>query len=238
MRLAVRLCGIAAVSVAVAGGTAAPASGQRHEPVPQLPKPPAASACAVAFDEQAFSEASSEGQVKIGDPLSIDVTWSRDWKEGAMVEVLACTAVNGVFRDDVSDWEPAVENDGLFVHDFVVPVDVAASDTICERTIVIGQSPSGAAKAERSDADCFTVAAAPQGSDQPLATELPMQSGSQSPGPPAAAANRASPGLPRTGPGDDVLALAAGLLLVLGGFGVAFGTSGAICSRGARSKPF
>lgn len=201
-------------------------------------------ACRAVFDNGAFNDVPSQGLVSPHDVVSLNLTWGTGWKPGAAVEVLSCTAVNGAFSGDLSIRNQSVPNDGLFVHEFHLPAAVPNGATICERAVVIGQSDTGAPKAERLDPQCFTVAAERTGSstergapprgganpaeEQASAGRSPASKGAdRSPGrvagaaqpnPPGTAGSPASAGLARTGTGDRLLALVAGLLFVFGGW--------------------
>ena len=127
-------------------------------PVPTMPA--AASvveACALAFGAAPSGAPSSDGLVARGQPLSVDVTWGTRWKRGQTVDVVGCTAVDGVWSETLSVRSEAAERDGVFVHDFRVPSDAADGTQVCQQAIVIGQSPAGAPKAERLEPSCFTV---------------------------------------------------------------------------------
>lgn len=215
----------------------------------------AVEACGAVFDKGAFNSSPSQGLVSPQEPVSLNLTWGTGWKPGVPVEVLGCTAVNGAFSGDLSTRNRDVLNDGLFVHEFNVPATVPEGATICERAVVIGLSNIGTPKAERLDPQCFTVAAertatstasgatrrdgANQSEEQPPAGRSPASKRSdRSPRaaagtaplkPPGTARGPASAGLARTGTGDRLLALVAGLLFVFGGSTIA-------CGRPSRPK--
>lgn len=271
---------VAAATAGMAGAADSKESGATG--VPKLEATAtAAEACEVVFGSDAFDKAPSEGEVSPGEAVSVDVTWGTGWKKASTVEVVGCTAVDGEYSEELSTRIRKVKNDGLFVHEFTVPKDVAKGAVLCERAIVIGESTAGSPKAERLDADCFTVAgaakaatdakpAAAAGPAKPAAAKPAEKTGSAAPAPKTAAAAKpaeekaaaapaaktaasakpaaaaaakpatakppvvagetetkpaaAAPGnLARTGSGDGVLAVGAGLLFVFGGCAVAFG---------------
>lgn len=252
------------LSFAVVGVTSGMASAQTkaNEGVPDLSTTATiAAACDVVFGGDPFADVPSEGLVSRGEPVSINVTWGTGWESGSTVEVLGCAAVDGRFSEELSSRTRELEQDGLLMHEFSVPKDVADGATVCERAVVIGRSTTGAAKSERLDADCFTVAGGAEepsaGSAAPEATEpaprtggatasrehhtdadtparTPAQAGPEAVGGTEPMATPGVPvpapaGLARTGNGDGMLALAAGLLFILGGGAIAvsrpFGTA-------------
>ena len=255
----------AACALVISGVIALPAGAQTKEVVPKLePTATAGEACELIFGKAAFTKAPSEGEVSPGEPVSIDVTWGSGFAKDSTVEVVGCTAVDNVFKEELSTRIRRVKNDGLFVHEFTIPKDLAKGAKLCERAIVIGQSAAGRPKAEKLDADCFTLAsgaaaktagpsleAAPAPSKEvgaskdvaPAKAAAPaakpttvagatetrkVQSAAAKPTaaaaakPAAAAAPATEPALARTGAGDDMLMVAAGLLLALGGLSVLF----------------
>lgn len=160
--------------VALTGGWARGAEGDSPSGIPTVPAAAAAvDACRTVFGPEPFGATPSEGIVSPGDPLSIDVTWGGGWKPGQTLDLLSCTAVDGVFSEHLSVRTRAAEDDGVFVHDFRVPSDAPDGATVCQRAVVIGQAPAGAPKAERLEPSCFTVnsdAASPPRSTTPDAS--------------------------------------------------------------------
>lgn len=216
--------------------------------IPALtPETKAVEACHVIFGRDAFADVPARALVSPGEPLSLDVTWGTDWKVGAPVEVVTCTALDGALSDSLSSRNSDEANDGLFVVEFNVPVGTSEGARLCERTVVIGQSAAGAPKAERLDAECFTVAAAAPRSSNKTGAGAAGNSGQQGAGERDRAAAGASPpraprpaqpgipdgptptpssgtsggapqqGLARTGSIERMLAAMAGLLMLLGG---------------------
>lgn len=89
-----------AVGMAVVGSTSTAGAESDTPAVPAVPSgATAVEGCTLAFGRDAFGSTASEGLVAPGDPLSIDVTWGTGWKPGQTLDVLSCTAVNGVFSE-------------------------------------------------------------------------------------------------------------------------------------------
>lgn len=236
-----------AVAMAVLGSTGTAGAQSDTPAVPTVPLgATAVEGCVLAFGRDAFGSAPSEGLVAPGDPLSLDVTWGTGWKPGQTLDVLSCTAVNGVFSEELSVRRRAPEPDGLLSHDVRVPGDATAGATVCQRAIIIGESSAGAPRAERLDPSCFTVAptaattteaapAAPSGGQTTKPTRGASAPGGPRPAPQAATPAPTSEALPtglaRTGTTERILALAAGVLFVIGGWGVAVGRPGRLPAR-------
>lgn len=215
--------------------------------IPALtPEAKAVEACHAIFGRDALADVPARALVSPGEDLSLDVTWGTDWKAGAPVEVVNCAAVDGVFSDSLSSRNRNETNDGLFVVEFNVPAATPEGARLCERTAVIGQSAAGAPKAERLDAECFTVAAAAPGRSNdpgaaanqgreaaggrdgaatgtrpPGAAPRPGRPGMADDGNGKSAPSGGTPqgpqGLARTGSAERMLAAVAGLLMLLGG---------------------
>jgi len=155
------LCALGTVLLtagAVAAGPAGAATEEEH--IPALgPSTVATDACTDSFPANAFDKAAPEGTVAPGQPVAVDVTWRTAWHPGDNVDVLGCVAANGRFV--AGTVERGVANNGLWVHKFAVPANAANDIRVCEAAVVIGPGASGAPQAERTDPDCFTVAAAP-----------------------------------------------------------------------------
>jgi len=202
-----------------------------------------AEGCAVVLSDESPAGAPSEGIVRPGEAMSIDLVWSQDWQKDAPVEVLACTALDGTVFAAASTRVAGLKNDGRFVHRFGIPEGVPDGATLCETGAVIGRSAAGAPKAEKIGAECLTVesadplkaraaAAAPPSNDVTPAAPAPTPTATPvAPAPPvptvvaAATATRtaAAETLPRTGGADHRVTAAAGSLLLAGGFAVAVG---------------
>lgn len=157
-RLAVSLVAAALVLTGFAA-TTAPSAWPLDAPTFD-PTATAAQTCDAVFGSDAGPQTPSKGAVAPEQSIAEDVTWKANWKPGSTVEVVACGAIDGKFQNELSTIQPAKPNDGLFVHTFAVPKDTANGALVCERGVVLGESASGAPQAERTDADCFTVAVA------------------------------------------------------------------------------
>jgi len=154
-----KLCvlGVLLLTSAIGAGSAAAAT--EEERIPAIgPSTVATDACMASFPAQAFDKASPEGTVAPGQPVAVDVVWRTAWHPGDNVDVLGCVAANGRFV--AGTVERGVANSGLWVHKFAVPANAANDARVCAAAIVIGPGAGGAPQAERTDPDCFTVAAA------------------------------------------------------------------------------
>jgi LPXTG-motif cell wall-anchored protein len=152
----VLLCALGAV-VLVAGVRPAGAATE-EERIPVIgASTPAPEACTASFPANAFEKVASEGSVAPGQAVAVDVTWRPAWHQGDKVDILGCVAANGRFVDGTV--ERGVDNNGLWVHKFAVPASAAKDVLVCQAAVVIGPGSDGKAQAERSDPDCFTVAA-------------------------------------------------------------------------------
>ncbi len=232
-----RAAGVAAM---VAGGVvltvvlvgAGPVGAKAEDPLAALPGVSSTvEACGLLLGEDPFAQATPEGKAAPGDPFAVDVTWGDGW-DGAPVEVVGCTALDGSYVAGASTRVRRTESDGLYVHEFAVPESAPNGSVLCEEAVVIGHSSAGDPRAERSGADCFTVkaasvskpAAAPAPESAPVAAPARTQPQAvAAPVPVPAPAAAPAPSLPRTGSGGRALAALAGLLFVLGG--VAYGGS-------------
>jgi len=237
---------------AVAAGPAGAAT--EEERIPAIgPSTVATDACAASFAATAFDKSASEGTVAPGQAVAVDVTWRPAWHPGDSVDVLGCVAANGHFVGGTV--ERGVANNGLWVHKFAVPSDAANDVRVCQAAIVIGPGAGGAPQAERSDADCFTVAAAAvKAEPAPAAanpapaasvgkeTATPAAPATSPPARGAASAEEAAPvnstprvaaaapkppatQLPHTGARERALVLLAGILLIAGGWAFGAGRS-------------
>jgi hypothetical protein len=207
---------------------------------------PATEACMASFPTGAFDKAADEGTVAPGQPIAVDVTWRTAWHQADQVDVLGCVAANGRFVGGTV--ERGVANEGLWVHRFAVPADAANDIRVCEAAVVTGPGAGGVPQAERTDPDCFTVAAAAvkavpapaAANPAPAAmvgkeTTTPTMAVAPAPTRTAAAAEQPAPAspapkapatqLPHTGARERLLVLLAGVLLIVGGWGLALGRS-------------
>src|SRR5579884_1729038 len=185
-RLAVSVVAAAVVFTGVAAMTAT--SAWPLDAVPKIdPTASAADTCDAVFGHDAGTQPRSMGAVAPEQSIAEDVTWKANWKPGSTVEVVGCGAVDGKFLNELSTIQPAKPNGGLFVHTFAVPKDVANGATVCERGVVLGESATGAAQAERTDADCYTVAGAAGAGSVAAAGPTPVSAASATPAKPDAA---------------------------------------------------
>jgi hypothetical protein len=234
-----RFCGglVAAIGAAVAGfGLAGPARAATPDPAKE--------ACTAAFGPEALAGVATEGRVAAGEATSVDIAWDEQQWKGAPSEVLACTMLDGESVADASARVTDVKSGGLYVHRFSVPGTAPNGARLCEAGAVVGLSPSGAPKTERVTAVCLTVTsatntamaapAAPTSTPPPVVAPAPAAPAAPvaqpaAPPVPVVAAKTAVRGadaaqidtrpLPRTGNGRGLTG-AAGVLLLIGGFGV------------------
>jgi LPXTG-motif cell wall-anchored protein len=177
-----------------AGAVAAAPAGAatEEERIPAIgPSTVATDACAASFPADAFDKAAPEGTVAPGQPVAIDVTWRPAWHSGDNVDLLGCVAANGHFVGGTV--ERGVANNGLWVHKFAVPGNAANDVRVCHAAIVIGPGAGDTPQAERTDADCFTVAAVAAKAEPAPAAANPAPAGdvgkeTATPAAPAAAA--------------------------------------------------
>jgi len=184
--------GVGLLTAAVGAGSAGAAT--EEERIPAIGSSTVATdACTASFPAGAFDKAAPEGTVAPGQPVAIDVTWRTAWHSGDNVDVLGCVAANGRFVDGTV--ERGVGNNGLWVHKFAVPANAANDVRVCEAAVVIGPGTGGARQAERTDPDCFTVAAAAvKAEPEPAAANpAPAASVGKETATPAAPATSAAP---------------------------------------------
>ena len=244
------LCALGAVLLTAGVVAAGPAgAATEEERIPAIgASTPAAEACTASFPAGTFDKAVSEATVAPGQQVAVDITWRTAWHQGDKVDVLECVSANGRFV--AGTIERGVANDGLWVHKFAVPASAGNDVRVCEAGVVIGPGASGAPQAERTDPDCFTVAAAavkaepaPAAADPapaaavgketttpatPAAAAAPPRTAAaaeQAGAPASHAAQVPATNLPHTGARDRALALLAGVLLIFGGWALAVGRS-------------
>jgi hypothetical protein len=216
------------------------AAGPAKAAAPDPPK----EACTAAFGPEIWAGVATEGRVGPGEATSVDIAWDKQQWKGAPSEILACTMLDGEFLPDASARVRDVRDGGLYVHRFSVPGTAPNGARLCEAGAVVGLSPSGAPKTERVAAVCPTVSsasktamaasAAPTSPPAPAppvvvpAPGAPVALAATPPVPVVAAATAVrgadavttrTESLPRTGTGRGLTG-AAGVLLLVGGFGV------------------
>ena len=154
---------LAAVAVTTAAiiGLAGPAPAAPPDLVSRLASTAtAAEGCAVILSDESPAGGPSEGTVRPGEAMSIDLVWGQDWQTDAPVEVLGCTAVDGHLFADASTRVAGLKNDGRFVHRFGVPEGMPEGATLCEAGAVIGRNAGGTARVQTISAECLTVESA------------------------------------------------------------------------------
>ena len=186
-----------------------------------------------------------------GDEVEVTATWdTADWPGPVLHKVLDCLLVGGAVDYDHSSQEKPTDNDGLYRYRFTVPA--GAKSRICDRVRLSGRLvEDGDLVVQKSNAICFSVAAAgrtgtpgataeattqaatpaPDRAPAPLEPADPVVATGDPTGPgeaasvPVAAPQLSAvayrPTLPRTG--SDVLPLArlGTLLVLLGGLSLA-----------------
>jgi hypothetical protein len=213
------LAGGVVLTVVLVG--AGPVGAKAEDPLAALPGVSSTvEACGLLLGDDPFAKAAPEGKAAPGDPFAVDVTWGDGW-DGAPVEVVGCTALDGSYVAGASTRIRKTESDGLYVHEFAVPESAPDGSVLCEEAVVIGHSAAGDPRAERSGADCFTVVAAsvskPAAAPVAAPARTQQQVAAPVPGPAPAPVAAAEPSLPRTGSGGRALAAVAGLLFILAG---------------------
>jgi LPXTG-motif cell wall-anchored protein len=180
------------------------------------------------------------GTIVAGDVVDISLAWDpADWTDTWVEKVLNCVSVDGVPVPELTDEERPAPNDGAFDRELAVPDDMESGHLLCQQGFVYGMFARGGYTLTSSPRVCFTTEAAPPPpppttttTEPPTTTttEPPTTTTTEAPSRVAAAAPEApEPApvpvrtLPKTGPGDRLLLLAAGAALAIGGFGVAAG---------------
>jgi hypothetical protein len=185
-----------------------------------------------------------------GDEVEVTATWdTADWPGSVLHKVLDCLLIDGTVDYDHSSQEKPTGNDGLYRYRFTVPA--GAQSRICDRVRLSGRLvEDGDLVVQKSNAICFSVAAAGKTGTQGETAEATTQAatpvedstpaplepadpvvdapGSEEPesAPVPAAAPELSavayrPELPRTGSDVVPLARLGTLLVLLGGASLA-----------------
>ena len=200
-----------------------------------------------------------------GDEVEVTATWdTADWPGPVLHKVLDCLLVDGRVDYDHSSQEKPTDNDGLYRYRFTVPA--GAKSRICDRVRLSGRLvQDGDLVVQKSNAICFSVAAAgrtgtpggtaeattqaatpaPDGAPAPLEPADPVvpiadASGAEEPVSVPALSPQLSavayrPTLPRTGSDTLPLARLGTLLVLLGGSSLA--TRAALSRQGTPSTP-
>ena len=200
--------------------------------------------CQAVFGPSAIAGVPAEGSVHPGAAMSVDVNWTRSDTNGAPVDVLACTTLDGAVVPEASTRVAGSADGGRFAHRFTVPAGAPAGATLCEGGAVLG-APGAPSPLTRVPAECLTVAGgstrvalaaapAPPASPvsmPPVPAQIPAAPAPPGTGPipaatvvpPMARSAASVETLPHTGTGSRAFTAAAGLLLVAGGLAVAAG---------------
>jgi hypothetical protein len=100
------------------------------------------------------------GHVHHGDVVEVTMTWDHtDFADQPLYNVLDCVTVGGVLNPDLSLDEADAPNDGEFIHQFIVPEDLAVGIEICSRGAVGGDG-NGYFERNPSNDACFHLAEA------------------------------------------------------------------------------
>ena len=262
-----------ACSVIIVPVVASPAAARAGAPNPEAPNPeaPNPDACRGLYNGNPpgslvmTTNPPSGTVLRPGDEVEVTATWdTADWPGPVLHKVLDCLLVDGTVDYDHSSQEKPTDNDGLYRYRFTVPA--GAKSRICDRVRLSGRLVhEGDLVVQKSNAICFSVAAAGQtgtpggmaeattqaatpatdgapASLEPADPVVPLAdpSGLDEPVSVPALAPQLSavayrPTLPRTG--SDVLPLARlGTLLVLLG-GSSLATRAALSRQGTPPRP-
>jgi LPXTG cell wall anchor motif len=177
------------------------------------------------------------GRAVAGDVIDVTLSWDpADWNDTWVEKVLDCVAVDGTAVPELSDEERPSPNDGAYQRELNVPEGIGGGHLLCEQGFVYGVLSRGGYSLTSSPRVCFTTEAAPPPpttttTEPPTTTTtaaptttttVPVVRASAGISVPAPAPAPART-LPRTGPHDRLLMLAAGAALAAGGVGVAAG---------------
>ena len=242
----VGLSALAAVGLFATGGVALAATPQTPGPVPGSPEQMSyfADTCRQELQRPPIGGVENvtspgPGSAVAGDVIDVHLTWDpADWNDTWVEKVLNCVSVDGKVVPGLSDEERPSPNDGAYDRELDVPDDMAPGHLLCEQGFVFGVLSRGGYSLTSSPRVCFTTEAAPPPptttttAPPPTTTTAPpttttttvpvvrAAAGFPTPPPPKPAPVRT---LPRTGPHDRLLLLAAGAALAAGGFSVAAG---------------
>ncbi|HLF41080.1 MAG TPA: hypothetical protein VI854_06350 [Acidimicrobiia bacterium] len=98
-------------------------------------------------------------EIQPGDVISVSTTWDIG-DEHSVSQIKACVEVDGDGVAAMTDEEQPVVNDGLYEHEFTVPLGTPVGTAVCLRLVVFGDPRTGGG-AHSSDVVCFEVAATP-----------------------------------------------------------------------------
>ena len=255
----VGLSALAAVGLFATGSVALAATVQTPGPVPGSPEQMSyfADTCRQELQRPPIGGVENvtspgPGSAVAGDVIDVHLTWDpADWNDTWVEKVLDCVSVDGKPTPELTDEERPSPNDGAYDRELDVPVDMAPGHLLCEQGFVFGVLSRGGYSLTSSPRVCFTTEAAPPPptttttaaptttttAPPTTTTTVPVvraAAGVQKPPPPKPAPVRV---LPRTGPHDRLLLLAAGAALAAGGFGVAAGARRRGLLRAATDVP-
>jgi LPXTG-motif cell wall-anchored protein len=249
LRRVVLLTAVGAVGLFATGGAALGATEQSPGPEPGSPEQMEyfADTCRKELQRPPIGGVENvtspgPGTIVAGDVVDISLSWDpADWTDTWVEKVLNCVSVDGVPAPELTDEERPAPNDGAYGRELAVPDDIDSGHLLCQQGFVYGMFARGGYTRTSSPRVCFTTEAAPPPPPPPpptttteppttTTTEPPTTTTTEAPPRVAAAAPEApEPApvpvrtLPKTGPGDRVLLIAAGGALALGGLGVAAG---------------
>ncbi len=255
----VGLSALAAVGLLATGGVALAATVQTPGPVPGSPEQMSyfADTCRQELQRPPIGGVENvtspgPGSAVAGDVIDVHLTWDpADWNDTWVEKVLDCVSVDGKPAPELTAEERPSPNDGAYDRELDVPVGMAPGHLLCEQGFVFGVLSRGGYSQTSSPRVCFTTEAAPPPptttttapptttttAPPTTTTTVPVvraAAGVQKPPPPKPAPVRV---LPRTGPHDRLLLLAAGAALAAGGFGVAAGARRRGLLRAATDVP-
>lgn len=119
-----------------------------------------AQACRAGFGFGAFGGYLPTGSATAGGEVSVEVLWETGRLAGSRAkEVIACVGIGAALVDDLATSLGEVDNDGRHTHVFVVPKDSVTGGKVCQRSLVLGDTLTGAPTAVRSAPVCLTVTA-------------------------------------------------------------------------------
>jgi len=241
----VGLSALAAVGLFATGGVALAVTPQTPGPVPGSPEQMSyfSDTCRQELQRPPIGGVDNvtspgPGPAVAGDVIDVHLGWDpADWNDTWVEKVLDCVSIDGKVAPELTDEERPSPNDGAYDRQLDVPVDMAPGHLLCEQGFVFGVLSRGGYSLTSSPRVCFTTEAAPP----PPTTTTTAPPTTTTTAPPTTTttvhAVRAAAGapkplppkpapvqtLPRTGPHDRLLLLAAGAALAAGGFALAAG---------------
>lgn len=185
-------------------------------------------------------------EVEPGTPIEVTLEWDASDLRGALLhKALDCVWVDGRLAPPLSTEQRGAPNDGRFRHRYVVPPDLPAGSTVCDRGFISGPVGDDTFARHTSKKVCFTVkspvpvigptppappvSAPPASASGPPPPDRPAESvpdaraplGPEVPGPPPVSAPLAAPAVapapPALAPVSSPLAPAPPVLPTTGG---------------------